>query len=186
MVPLFALVAIESSSQNLGRAYAVLLACSIFLDVAWFILFSNTIWNVAPEKYGQFIVFSLRLTLSMQIIGFTVRFLSSILWIQIYRLGVSCVNNTTYNEADFDVRNSFLNPTNRDIVRENSISEDVLGGSIYDPPYYSSLFESPRDNGRGNQGDKRIVGHDGGSTSATDESQLKSCISRSFQVIDVG
>ncbi|RWV92831.1 hypothetical protein GW17_00044762 [Ensete ventricosum] len=44
VVALFALVAIESSSQSLGRTYAVLLGFSILLDVAWFILFSHTIW----------------------------------------------------------------------------------------------------------------------------------------------
>ncbi|RRT85030.1 hypothetical protein BHM03_00024079 [Ensete ventricosum] len=44
VVALFAIVAIESSSQSLGRTYAVLLFFSILLDIAWFILFSHTIW----------------------------------------------------------------------------------------------------------------------------------------------
>ncbi|PON37232.1 hypothetical protein PanWU01x14_322100 [Parasponia andersonii] len=43
-IALFALVAIESSSQSLGRTYAVLLLCSILLDITWFILFSHDIW----------------------------------------------------------------------------------------------------------------------------------------------
>lgn len=45
-IALFALVAIESSSQSLGRTYAVLLFCAILLDISWFILFSRDIWCV--------------------------------------------------------------------------------------------------------------------------------------------
>ncbi|XP_066396959.1 uncharacterized protein [Miscanthus floridulus] len=87
VIGLFAVVAIESSSQRLGRAYAVLLFFAVVLDVAWFILFSHAIWTITPdEKYGQLFVFSLRLALWMQIIGFSVRFLSSFLWIQMYRV----------------------------------------------------------------------------------------------------
>ncbi|KAF8398615.1 hypothetical protein HHK36_017546 [Tetracentron sinense] len=43
-IALFALVAIESSSQSLGRTYAALLLSAILLDILWFILFSNEIW----------------------------------------------------------------------------------------------------------------------------------------------
>ncbi|KAG0467443.1 hypothetical protein HPP92_019023, partial [Vanilla planifolia] len=43
VVSLFALVAIESSSQILGRTYGVLLTCTVFLDAVWFLLFSGTI-----------------------------------------------------------------------------------------------------------------------------------------------
>ncbi|KAI5054072.1 hypothetical protein GOP47_0031035, partial [Adiantum capillus-veneris] len=39
-IALFALIAIESGSQALGRTYAVLLVCALLLDIAWFILFS--------------------------------------------------------------------------------------------------------------------------------------------------
>ncbi|KAA8550935.1 hypothetical protein F0562_002619 [Nyssa sinensis] len=45
-IALFALVAIESSSQRLGRTYAVLLFCAILLDILWFILFTHDIWCV--------------------------------------------------------------------------------------------------------------------------------------------
>lgn len=45
-IALFALVAIESSSQKLGRTYAVLLFCAILLDISWFILFTYEIWYV--------------------------------------------------------------------------------------------------------------------------------------------
>jgi hypothetical protein len=77
----------------------------------------------------------------MQIIGFTVRLSSSLLWIQIYRLGVSNVDTTVSQEADFDLRSSFLSPATPAVVRQSSESDDILGGSIYDPAYYSSLFD---------------------------------------------
>lgn len=73
----------------------------------------------------------------MQMIGFAVRLSSSILWIQIYKLGVS---HGSAREADFDMRNSFLNPVTPSAVRQSSGSDD-MGGSIYDPAYFSSLFE---------------------------------------------
>ena len=43
-IALFALVAIESNSQSLGRTYAVLLLCALLLDISWFILFTQEIW----------------------------------------------------------------------------------------------------------------------------------------------
>uniref|UniRef100_A0A1D1YTJ7 Thiamine pyrophosphokinase n=1 Tax=Anthurium amnicola TaxID=1678845 RepID=A0A1D1YTJ7_9ARAE len=185
VVALFALVAIENNSQSLGRTYAALLACGILLDIMWFILFSHEIWNMSSEKYGPLFLFSLRLTLWMQIIGFSVRSFSSLLWIQMYRLGVSSVDSAAYREADFDVRNSFLNPPIHEIARQNSDSDDVLGGSIYDPAYYSSLFEDAQDKKVVNEGDRRIICHSSGSASAAEPSQLRSCISRSFQAINV-
>ncbi|RDX62565.1 hypothetical protein CR513_59089 [Mucuna pruriens] len=45
-IALFALVAIESSSQSLGRTYALLLFCAILLDISWFILFGRETWCV--------------------------------------------------------------------------------------------------------------------------------------------
>lgn len=45
-IALFALVAIESSSQSLGRTYAVLLFFSVLLDISWFTLFSHEIWCI--------------------------------------------------------------------------------------------------------------------------------------------
>ncbi|KAK8282348.1 hypothetical protein E1A91_D08G019800v1 [Gossypium mustelinum] len=96
-IALFALVAIESGSQSLGRAYAVLLFCAILLDISWFILFSHDIWNMSKEtdggeegeSRGMLFIFSVRLTLAMEMVGLFVRLWSSLLWIQIYRLGVS-------------------------------------------------------------------------------------------------
>ncbi|XP_020087132.1 uncharacterized protein LOC109709351 isoform X2 [Ananas comosus] len=112
VVALFALVAIESSSQSLGRTYAVLLVCAIVLDISWFIFFSRTIWSIAPEKYGPLFAFSVKLALSMQTIGFSVRLCSSVLWIQMYRLGIPSFNSI--REEDFDVRENFLNSNSDD------------------------------------------------------------------------
>ncbi|XP_077240033.1 uncharacterized protein LOC143880938 [Tasmannia lanceolata] len=183
VVALFALIAIESSSQSLGRTYAVLLVCTILLDVCWFILFSREIWNISSKNYGPPLIFSVRLTLLMQITGFSVRLVSSFFWVQMYRLGASSVDSTVYREADFDLRNSFMNPSGHCIVRQNSDSEDILGGSIYDPAYYSSLFQDARDNGFAYVGENQSIDDGGGSTSAAEpsQSQLKLCISKSFQ-----
>lgn len=60
-----------------------------------------------------------------------------------YRLGVSS-STPTYYEAN-DARNSFLSPRSNS-VRRGSMADDILGGSIYDPSYYSSLFEDVRNN----------------------------------------
>lgn len=83
----------------------------------------------------------------MQIIGFSFRILSSFVWVQMYRLGASSENtNPSYHDTEYDARNSFLNQAGG-VARENSISDEILGGSIYDPAYYSSLFKDVRDNG---------------------------------------
>ncbi|KAG8081146.1 hypothetical protein GUJ93_ZPchr0007g5033 [Zizania palustris] len=142
VIGLFAVVAIESSSQRLGRTYAVLLFFAIVLDVAWFILFSHAIWNITPEEnYGQLFVFSLKLALWMQIIGFS--------------------------------------------VRRNSMADDILGGSIYDPAYYSSLFEDVRNNSCNHQGDKQTDSNDNGSPSVGQSPWIKSFSTRSFLANDV-
>ncbi|KAL8171037.1 hypothetical protein V2J09_022841, partial [Rumex salicifolius] len=130
-IALFALVAIESGSQRLGRTYAILLFCAILLDITWFILFSYDIWHISSEDFDILFIFSVKLTLSMQIVGFSVR------------LGVS---HAEYRELDLDMRNSFINPSTPVAIRQISDSEDLMGGSIYDPAYYSSLFEGGLDN----------------------------------------
>ena len=60
-----------------------------------------------------------------------------------YRLGASS-STPTYYEAN-EARNSFLSPRSNS-VRRSSMADDILGGSIYDPSYYSSLFEDVRNN----------------------------------------
>ncbi|OAY26272.1 uncharacterized protein LOC110603127 [Manihot esculenta] len=182
-IALFALVAIESSSQSLGRTYAVLLFCCILLDISWFIFFSHDIWIISSDSDGMFFIFSLKLTLAMQIVGFSVRLSSSLLWIQIYRLGVSLVESAGPQEADFDLRNSFLSPVTPAAARECTDSDVALGGSIYDPAYYSSLFEDGRNN-RYVHVDQNSSILDSGSNSIAEVSQLKVSIGRSFQIID--
>ncbi|XP_007014647.2 PREDICTED: uncharacterized protein LOC18589556 isoform X2 [Theobroma cacao] len=190
-IALFALVAIESSSQSLGRTYAVLLFCAILLDISWFILFSHDIWNISSESesHGMLFIFSVRLTLAMEIIGFFVRLWSSLLWIQIYRLGVSYVDSGAGpRDPDFDLRNSFLNPAtpSNSILRQcsHNDSDDVLGGAIYDPAYYSSLFEDRQQHNRNS-----FLGHNDAisgneSASGADASQLKFSPVRTLQAID--
>ncbi|XP_068664173.1 uncharacterized protein [Aristolochia californica] len=181
VVALFALIAIESSSQSLGRTYAVLLACAILVDVMWFILFSREIWNISSQKHGPLFIFSVRLTFWMQTIGFSVRLLSSLLWIQMYRLGASCIDSTPYRDADFDLRNRFLNPPHQTlpnvIDRQNSQSDDILGGSIYDPAYYSSLFQDGQDY----RADQPNYAESSGCPSSTESKQLVPCLSTSFE-----
>eukprot|EP00268_Persea_americana_P011187 TRINITY_DN14699_c0_g1_i4.p1 TRINITY_DN14699_c0_g1~~TRINITY_DN14699_c0_g1_i4.p1 ORF type:complete len:165 (-),score=18.13 TRINITY_DN14699_c0_g1_i4:1852-2346(-) len=121
----------------------------------------------------------------MQIIGFAVRLLSSLLWIQMYRLGASSVESTIYRYADFDLRNSLLSPSSQVPARQNSGSEDILGGSIYDPACYSSIFEDVKDNRYAYGVDNQIIGDDGKSTSAPGTSPLKLCNNISSPVINV-
>ncbi|KAL3380013.1 hypothetical protein AABB24_000573, partial [Solanum stoloniferum] len=181
-IGLFALVAIESSSQSLGRTYAVLLFCAILVDISWFILFASEIWNISSGNYGTFVIFSVKLTLSMQIIGFCVRLSSSLLWIQMYKLGVSYIDCSVPREADSDMRNSFLNPATP-LTRQPSNSDDALGGSVYDPAYYSSLFEDGKDETyfcRGSQNNGFVIG----SPSMAKTIQFKPSMSRSIRITD--
>ncbi|XP_039064132.1 uncharacterized protein LOC120209135 [Hibiscus syriacus] len=195
-IALFSLVAIESGSQSLGRAYAVLLFCAILLDISWFALFAHDIWNMSKESNGDgegegegrgmLFTFSVRLTLAMEIVGCFVRLWSSLLWFQIYRLGVSYVSSGA-EDPDFDLRNGFLSPSTPSdaLLRQRSQNEfdEALGGAIYDPPYYSSLFEDRQQYNRNS-----FLGHDGmgGSGSAPDveTSLLKLSPVRTLRVID--
>ncbi|KAI6670748.1 hypothetical protein NL676_005633 [Syzygium grande] len=182
-IALFALVAIESSSQKLGRTYAVLLFCAILLDISWFILFTYEIWNISSDDYGVFFIFSVKLALAMQISGFSVRLSSSFLWIQIYRLGVSRVDSAYPHEVDTDSRTSFLSPVTPAAVRQGPDPDEILGGSIYDPSYYSSLFEDGQGR-RLSRVDQSGTGDDE-SLSAAEASELKTSVGRSFQDADV-
>ncbi|XP_030447181.1 uncharacterized protein LOC115670127 [Syzygium oleosum] len=182
-IALFALVAIESSSQKLGRTYAVLLFCAILLDISWFILFTYEIWNISSDDYGVFFIFSVKLALAMQIFGFSVRLSSSFLWIQIYRLGVSRVDSAYPHEVDTDSRTSFLSPVTPAAVRQDPDPDEILGGSIYDPSYYSSLFEDGQDR-RLSRVNRSGTGDDE-SLSAAEASELKTSVGRSFRDADV-
>ncbi|KAH6766541.1 hypothetical protein C2S52_017524 [Perilla frutescens var. hirtella] len=120
-VSLFGLVAVESSNQSLARTYAFLLFCSFFLDLSWFFLFSHHIWHFPAGVYGSFASYAVRLTLVVQIVGVSLRLLSSFLWIQMYRLGVSSTDTSS------DFRNSFL-------------KHDEAEASMYDPANFLPLF----------------------------------------------
>ncbi|KAL9675614.1 hypothetical protein QQ045_003816 [Rhodiola kirilowii] len=147
-VALFGLVAIESLNQILCRTYATLLACTILLDIIWLILFSGDIWNISSETYGTYVIFSVRVTLAMQCIAFSVRLASSLLWIQMYRLGVSDINRAPRSESVADLRNSFLSPSPEFPVAGRRISDtDEHGPLVHDQNYFSSLFEDGQDNG---------------------------------------
>ncbi|KAL0389799.1 UNVERIFIED_CONTAM: hypothetical protein Scaly_0337000 [Sesamum calycinum] len=100
-------------------------------------------WHLPSEMYGTFVSISVKLTLGMQIIGFSVRLSSSLLWMQMYRLGASYIDNLIPRDTDVDLRNSFLSPATPSIVRHLSGSD--VGGSRYDSAYYTSLFEDGRD-----------------------------------------
>lgn len=105
--------------------------------------------NISSETYGAYVIFSVRVTLVMQCIGFSVRLSSSLLWIQMYRLGVSYLDSTAPPETDSDLRNSFLSP-NRMLAaggRQISDIDEALGSTIYDPAYYCSLFDDGQENG---------------------------------------
>ncbi|KAF8082416.1 hypothetical protein N665_0827s0019 [Sinapis alba] len=184
-IALFALVAIESNSQSLGRTYAVLLFCALLLDISWFILFTEEIWSISAETYGTFFIFSVKLTMAMEMIGFFVRLASSLLWFQIYRLGASIVDTSLPRETDSDLRNSFLNPPTPAIDRQCSsgAAEEILGGSIYDPAYYSSLFEEAQSN-MSSPKLNHYSAENNGSPSAAEASQIKSPGSRSLHAID--
>ncbi|XP_071721201.1 uncharacterized protein [Rutidosis leptorrhynchoides] len=172
-IGLFALVAIESSSQSLGRTYAVLLFSAILLDVLWFSLFFHEIWYISSEIYGEFAIFSVRLTLLMQVIGFTVRSSSSLLWIQMYRLGPSLVDSTILRDGDVDSRNSFVSPATPVIRRTTSASVDPLN----DPGLYSSLYSDNQDEGSLHLGGQyHHIGMDG----SLSDSLLKPTLSKSL------
>ncbi|XP_023512554.1 uncharacterized protein LOC111777262 isoform X1 [Cucurbita pepo subsp. pepo] len=137
--------------------------------------------NVSSKQYGPLFTFSVKLTLAMQIIGFAVRLSSSLLWIQIYRLGISYMETPVPREADYDLRNSFLSPATSVVVRQPSGSDDTIGGSIYDPTYCSSLFEDGHDS-KCLSGISHFGNGDNSSTSGPDVSRSK--LSRHFQVAD--
>ncbi|CAN8259497.1 unnamed protein product [Cochlearia groenlandica] len=200
-IALFALVAIESNSQGLGRTYAVLLFFAILLDISWFILFSQEIWNISSEMYQALYIFSVKLTMAMEIAGFVVRLSSSLLWFQIYRLGASIVDTSLLpRRLDSDLRNSFVDPpllggqSSHDPDLRNSLlehspragqrsrSDEILGD--YDHAYDQNNITSPK----ATQVTKHhLVGniYTGGSlSSAAETSRNKSPLSRSLESLD--
>nr|GMD14921.1 uncharacterized protein LOC109160066 isoform X3 [Ipomoea batatas] len=103
----------------------------------------------------------------------------------IYRLGPSYVDNSVPREADADLQNSFLSPVNPSITRHPFSSGDALGGSVYDPAYYSSLTGDGKDEeylSGANQNHGMVVG----STASPERTTpVKPVINRSVQGKDI-
>lgn len=77
----------------------------------WLILFNWCLCrNISSEMYKAFYIFSVKLTMAMEIAGFIVRLSSSLLWFQIYRLGASIVDTSLPRRSDSDSQNSFVDP----------------------------------------------------------------------------
>ncbi|CAA7016351.1 unnamed protein product [Microthlaspi erraticum] len=200
-IALFALVAIENNSQSLGRAYAVLLFCAILLDISWFILFSKEIWNISSEMYQALYIFSVKLTMAMEIAGFVVRLSSSLLWFQIYRLGASVVDTSLPRLSDSYMRNSFSDPpvlgSDSDLrngllepfamAKQRSRSDEILGDSIEELAYHNPPFEDCQNNITS----PKVIKHHstgninkGSQSSAEEDSRNKSPLSRSLESLD--
>ncbi|KAK4740775.1 hypothetical protein SAY87_024363 [Trapa incisa] len=154
---LFALLAIQSSNQSMGRTYVVLLICVILLVIAWFILFSCEIWCVSAQEC---VVARSMAKLKAGNVLHSISQNGSILIAEVkYSLkGQSemkgrfqSVFGEFKHDADFDLRNSFLSPA-IPAIRETPDPDDAVRGSIYNPADYSSLF----DDGLGNGFSKRI------------------------------
>lgn len=100
------------------------------------------------SSLGKFGAFSVKLVFWMQVTGCVLRVVSSSLWIQMYRLGAAIDTADLYLPIDFDNRIgnfSSLNPGSPSPVantRTMSMSDEVLGGSIYNPAVYSSILQS--------------------------------------------
>ncbi len=115
----------------------------------WF--FSGLWWNCRHfgnnSEVGKIGAFYLEITFWMQATGSGLRFLSSFLWIQMYRLGVASDTVAAYQPIDFDGRIGGFSlfhsnsPTPVAKSRQTSMSDEVLGGSIYNPAAYASLLE---------------------------------------------
>jgi hypothetical protein len=89
------------------------------------------------SNLGKFTAFSLQLTLWMQITGFAVRVVSSFVWLKMYSLGPD--QGHIYQPVDAEAQIGNLSPSS---PHAHSFSDEVLGGSIYNPVYYASLFSS--------------------------------------------
>lgn len=104
----------------------------------------------AETQFGKFTAFSLQVVLSMQITGFIVRFFSAFVWLQMFWLGLQeqGVYQPLGAEANFGRVGTFgiFSPVSSPRTsRQSSLNDEVLGGSIYNPGHYSSLFSSSDD-----------------------------------------
>lgn len=110
--------------------------------------------------YKALYIFSVKLTMAMEIAGFVVRLSSSLLWFQIYRLGASIVDTSLPRRSDSDSQNSFVDPPclgsqrSRDpdlrtsllepstTAEHRSRSDDFLEDSINGPRSHEILEDS--------------------------------------------
>ncbi|KAG2331039.1 hypothetical protein Bca52824_002219 [Brassica carinata] len=99
--------------------------------------------TILAETNGTF--FSVKIIMAMEMIGFFVKLSCSLLWFQIYRLGASIIE-TSLPHTNSDLRNRFLNPQTSAIDMRCSCAEEMWGGSVYDLPYYTFLFEEIQTN----------------------------------------
>ncbi|KAG0626088.1 hypothetical protein M758_2G101200 [Ceratodon purpureus] len=146
---LFALVAIESGSQSLGRAYAGLLVVSLVLDIVWFCLFTNEIRHFGSEtQLGKFGAFSVQLMFWMQAAGSGFRFVSSFLWVQMYRLGAMSGASATQLPVDFDGSNALFGSYNlghslpeHESAEFGRMDIQVHRVSVYDNDVFSPMYQ---------------------------------------------
>lgn len=148
VVALFGLIAIASGYQTLGRAYVVFLACLICLDIVWFFFFAIDIRTCRKNSCQSFTplskwaIISLQITFISECVAFIVRILSVLLWWQMYRLGPSD-SLSHYHAADYDPFARYgSTASSSPLPRETSVSDDVLGTTIYYPETYASLFQT--------------------------------------------
>ncbi len=98
---------------------------------------------------GKFGTVSVKLTFWMQASGSVLRFVSVLVWVKMYRLGMATDTASLYQPVDFEGRIENLgnfspevqSPATASSVRRSLLSNEILGGSIYDPAVYSSHLQ---------------------------------------------
>lgn len=103
VVALFALVAIASGYESLGRAYAACLGVGLVLDVVWFSFFSNEIWSLHRHFPIQgWAGLSVLLTFYSECVSCVLRVLSAFLWCQMYCLGAATDAQLQYQAMEHE------------------------------------------------------------------------------------
>ncbi|XP_024516264.1 uncharacterized protein LOC9659012 isoform X2 [Selaginella moellendorffii] len=145
-IALFALIAIESGIQVLLRIYLVLMGCNLLLDVSWFVLVANELRNIAPGKLSAM---ALYIFLGLQATSSIARMVSAFIWFPLIREGFSSHDVASYQPVNFDARLATLGEVPRSEPfwpdESQASQSETLAGSIYDPVYFSSLFEDTKD-----------------------------------------
>ncbi|GBG83841.1 hypothetical protein CBR_g37640 [Chara braunii] len=108
----------------------------LVLDVVWLMAFSSEIRNVEQIediKLGKRTLWSIELGWWLELLGFLVRCVSAVLWWKMWMIG-SQNEEASYSPVGFDQRRT----TSPEDSPRNS--GEVLGGSIYNPTLYASVF----------------------------------------------